>query len=381
MKSYLERRVQGMDYWFLVGLIFLVVLGLIVLQTASISLTSDGGGYQAFFNQLYLGVLPGIGLFLVTQVIPYAFWRRSAIVIYIFTLILNILVVVPALGVGEEVGATRWLEIGSFSFQPSELLKLSLILCLSIVLTKRKDKINHPTSVMILLLIILLPVGVVGLIQSNLSTGLLIGAIGGILLALSRLHLLWFGALIGVCTVLGGVLLFTQPYRLERVSNYLMVMGQDQVEMCTQETTSYWHICQNLIAIGSGQVTGVGLGEGVQKFSYVPESTNDSIFAVYAEEAGLFGVVIFFTVLIWIIYRLLVIAGNQREDDFARLVVLGVIAWFVLQNFINIGSTIGLLPVTGITLPFISQGNTSLWVLFTAFGIVGMLSRSPTRKS
>ncbi|MFB6225441.1 MAG: FtsW/RodA/SpoVE family cell cycle protein, partial [Candidatus Paceibacteria bacterium] len=196
----------------------------------------------------------------------------------------------------------------------------------------------------------------------------------------SRLHILWILSLgLGV-VLLAGVLIAITSYRIDRVQTYLDFVSKNQAELCSSESNkeNRYHRCQNLIAVGSGGVTGVGLGQGVQKFNYVPKATNDSIFAVYAEETGFVGVSIFLGIIIWIIYRALVIAGTHRSDDFARLVILGIISWFVLQIFINIGSTIGLLPITGVTLPFVSQGSTSLIVLFVAFGIIANISKTPS---
>jgi len=370
-------RMQQIDFWFLIFLVTLVGLGLMILHTASISLNDSATSKElpAFFKQLYIGIIPGILLFFIVQALPYRIWKPGGCVIYGLAFILNLLVLHPALGLSDG-GATRWLGFELFSFQPSELFKLGLILCLSFVLAKRKDNINSPASVIRFLLLIGIPVGIVALVQSNMSTAALIAGIGGSLLLVSRLHLLWLGSFVLFVLLAGGVGMALQDYRMERVTEHAQLVTGDQVQTCAENTQQYWHLCQNLIAVGSGGITGVGLGEGVQKFNYVPKSANDSIFAIYAEEMGLVGVTFFFLLMLGIVYRGLVIAGKQRDDDFARLVVLGIIAWLVLQMFINVGSTVGLLPVTGITLPFVSQGNTSLWVLFIAVGIIASISKS-----
>lgn len=379
------HNLSKIDYWFLVSFMLLVLLGAGILQTASISdpqeIIQGGGMYDDFFQQLYKGILPGLFFFFIVQFIPYRVWRKYSIGLYVLVVLINLAVIVPALGI-TELGATRWIEIGGFSFQPSEPLKLVLILYLSMLLAQHKQTINSPGSVVLFLLVILIPFVIVGGLQSNLSTAFLLAMIGGALLFISRLHLAWIGGLIGIGIVLGGGFIALESYRMERVTTFVRFLTQNQAELCQEnQRGNVYHRCQNLIAVGSGGVTGVGIGQGVQKFNYVPKATNDSIFAVYAEETGFVGVSLFLGIILWIIYRALVIAGAHRSDDFARLVILGIVAWFILQIFINIGSTIGILPITGVTLPFVSQGNTSLWVLFVAFGIIASISKTDHSRS
>jgi cell division protein FtsW len=367
MKIKSNQFLQGIDPTILISFGILILFGLVILQTASsvVSFLEYKDPYHYFLQQLIKGVIPGILLFVVFAKIPYQWLRKVTFIGFLITIGINCLVFIPSFATTVN-GATRWVQIGGFSFQPSELLKLALLLYLAMLLTKFKKTINIPSALLFVLGVIALSVGLVIKGQSNLSTGILLTAISGSMLFQSSLKLKYLGilAIIGVV----GALLFIrlEPYRWERTVIYLQGQEQDKKD-------KGWQIDQSLIAVGSGGVLGVGWSQSRQKFLYLPEAKTDSIFAIFGEEAGFIGILLLLSVFAITIFRIVWLSVHIK-DDFARYILIGAATWLSLQIFFNIGATIKLIPVTGVTLPFISYGSTSILILCVLFGIIANIS-------
>ncbi len=358
----------GIDSTFLIAFSVLVIGGLVILQTASsvASFNETGNHYHYFTNQLVRGVLPGVILFMTLSSIPYQVWKKLSLLIIGGALVVNALVLVPGIGL-ELKGASRWLDLGPIAFQPSELLKLALILYLAMILSKLGPKINTWGALVSVLVVLSLTVGIVAVIQSDLSTALVLLVIAASMLFQSQIGLskILILALVGVIAGIGFIAM--EPYRLARVQTF--VQGGEENSL-----GQGYHVQQNLIAVGSGGVSGVGWNQSRQKFNYVPETTADSVFAIFAEESGLVGIVLLTILYLVISVRLIQISG-RLPDSYGQFIIIGVVTWFVFQSFLNIGSTMKLIPLTGMTLPFISYGSSSLWVLFAGFGIVANVTK------
>jgi cell division protein FtsW len=367
MKTKSNQFLQGIDPIILISFGILILLGLVILQTASsvISFLEYKDPYYYFVQQLIRGVIPGIILFVIFAKFPYQWLRKLTLIGFLITLGINCLVFIPSFATVIN-GATRWVQIGGFSFQPSELLKLALLLYLAILLTQFKHTINAPSKLFFVLGVIVLSVGLVVKGQSNLSTGILLTAISGSMLFQSSLKLKYLGILVIIGII--GALLFIrlEPYRWGRAITYLEGQEQDKLGKGYQ-------IDQSLIAVGSGGVLGLGWSQSRQKFLYVPEAKTDSIFAIFGEEAGLIGITILMSIFAVTIFRIIWLSVNVK-DDFARYILIGAATWLSLQIFFNIGATIKLIPVTGVTLPFISYGSTSILILCVLFGIIANIS-------
>ncbi|MDD5397219.1 MAG: putative lipid II flippase FtsW [Candidatus Moranbacteria bacterium] len=346
----------------------LLAFGLVMIASAGViySETRFADAYYFFKHQLFFGVLPGIVVLYVFAKIDYHFWKKVAVPMFFASVVFLILVFVP--GVGSKVyGASRWLQLGPFSFQPSEMAKLSMIIYLAAWLESRgtqriKDIFEG-----------LLPfLGIMGLIAFLIMKQPDTGTLGVIVLTSfaiffvsgARLQHLFSMGLMGAMAL--WILVKVEPYRFNRILAFLDP-GADPQGIGYQ-------INQALLAVGSGGFLGVGLGHSRQKFNYLPEPVGDSIFAVIGEELGLIGGVVLVLLFVTFAIRGIKIAKNS-PDMFGRLVATGITMWVILQAFINISANIALVPLTGIPLPFISYGGTSLVFLMAAVGILLNISQ------
>jgi cell division protein FtsW len=271
--------------------------------------------------------------------------------------------------VNPQYPAHRWVRFGSLSFQSVELLKFALLIWLAGFLAERvsRQEINITDKTLKPLLIAMGVIGVVVAgVQSDLgSTGVIVLMLGTLafVAGLPFKRILLIGGVVAIGLILA---ISATPYRRDRLTTYLHPEANCQ--------TTGWQACQALIAVGSGGMIGLGLGRSVQANGYLPEAANDSIFAIYAEVFGFIGVVILLGIYVALFGRLKSIA-ERAPDDFSRFVVLGVLSWLSIQALINIGAMIGLLPLKGITLPFISYGGTSVVFVAAAVGLVFQISR------
>lgn len=359
---------KSVDKTLLSIVLTLLTFGLVMIASAGViySETRYGDSYFFFKHQLFYGVLPGLLSLWMFSRIDYHFWRKIAVPFFFVSVIFLILVFVP--GIGSRVyGASRWLQLGPFSFQPSEMAKLSIIIYLAAWLESRGS--HRIKDVFEGLLPFMGIMGLIGfLIMKQPDTGTL-----GVIILSSMAVFFVSGAKIKHLFSLAGlgalglwVLIKIEPYRFNRILAFLDP-GADPQGIGYQ-------INQALLAVGSGGFWGVGLGHSRQKFNYLPEPVGDSIFAVIGEEIGLIGATILVVLFVALAFRGIKIAKNA-PDMFGRLVAIGITMWIVLQAFINISANIALVPLTGIPLPFISYGGTSLLFLMSAIGILLNISK------
>lgn len=344
----------------------LLVFGLVMLSSAGIAISQRfGDPYYFFKHQLFYGVLPGLALMYFVQKIDYRFWKKFAFMFFVANLLLLVLVFIPGFGLRFQ-GASRWISLGWFSFQPSEMLKLSIILYLAAWLESRREKGADFFEGFLPFLAIVGTVGYLIIKQPDMGT---LGVI--VLIAMSIYFM--FGAKFGhLAAMLGlGTLAFTALVKFEsyRMSRLLVFLHPE-----LDPRGIGYQINQALLAIGSGGIFGLGLGHSRQKFNYLPEPVGDSIFAIIAEEIGLIGAAALVILFVVFAMRGLKIAKNA-PDVFGRLVAVGITSWIIFQSLINISAISGLIPLTGVTLPFISYGGTSLVFSMVAVGILLNISR------
>ena len=345
----------------------LVVFGLIMIASAGVAYSRIRFGDSYFFlkRQILYGVLPGLALLFITQKINYNFWKKISFPLFISSLILLVLVFVPDMGI-RSYGASRWLSLGPFSFQPSEMMKLSIILYLSAWLENREKEIKDFFEGFIPFIAIVSVVSFLLIKQPDMGTlGIIIFiSMSVYFISGARInHILLMGA--GGFVALFALIKF-ESYRMNR----LLVFLHPELD----PRGIGYQINQAMLAIGSGGIFGVGLGHSLQKFNYLPEPVNDSIFAIIGEELGLVGSIFLLSLFVAFAMRGLRIAKNA-PDRFSRLIATGITSWIIFQAFINIAAISGLIPLTGIPLPFISYGGTSLVFLMVAVGILLNISK------
>jgi cell division protein FtsW len=358
------------DKSLMITIFALVILGLIMIFSAGVALSLNNFGepYYYFYHQLFSGIIPGLILWIIVQNIDYRKWEKWAIPLFLATIILLVLVFIPGIGQIHK-GASRWIILGSTSFQPTELAKLSIILYLSSWLTKRQNKIGNFMEVFLPFLAILCFMSFLIFEQPDVGTLGMIAIISVVIyfLASGKLShlfsLLIFGA--------GALFLMIKlaPYRMSR----LLVFLNPEID---PQGIGY-QINQALIAIGSGGFWGIGLGHGRQKFLYLPEPIGDSIYAIICEELGFLGGLLIISLFVMIGWRGFRIA-KRAPDLFGRLVAGGITTWLTFQAFINIAAITSLIPLTGIPLPFVSYGSSALIFSLAASGILLNISKKTT---
>ena len=356
------------DYWLLILGSLLLGIGLVVVYSISPALAASQKTSQSYFviKQL-VDVALGLLTFLIASSIPLRRWKHLAKPLVIAAIVGSLVVMVTPINAAYP--AHRWIRLGSFSFQIAELIKLGLLVGLASFLSAqwRAGKLADSKKTLYPLLVLLLVLGVfVAKLQSDLgSMGVMVIMMGAMAFTvgvpLKKI------ALIGSAVLLLLVLsVSSSAYRRQRLATFLHPQSNCQ--------SSGYQACQALISVGSGGVAGLGLGYSVQAYGYLPEASNDSIFAIIAEKLGFVGTVAVLVIYGIFITRLKRIA-EHTADQFYRLLVVGVMAWFSIQMLINVCAMIGLLPLKGITLPLISQGGTSLIFLTAALGLVSHISR------
>jgi cell division protein FtsW len=356
------------DYWLLILSATLLAIGLIVVYAISPALTAAnhvGNNYYVGKQLLAIGL--SVIAFFVTARVPLKWWRQAWKPLLIVAAVATILALI--IPVNPAYPAHRWVRLGSLSFQSVELVKFALMIWLAAFLAARlkQGAIANTQLTLKPILIALLVIGVVVTgVQSDLgSTGVMVAMIAtmGFVAGLPMRRILLIGGVIMIGLVLA---ISATPYRRERLTSFLHPEAHCQ--------SSGYQACQALIAVGSGGMIGLGLGSSVQAYGYLPEAANDSIFAIYAEKFGFVGSMVLLAVFVAFFARLKSIA-ERLDDDFTRLLVVGVLAWLSVQTLVNVGAMIGLLPLKGITLPFISYGGTSVVFVAAAVGLVFQASQ------
>ncbi len=375
----LPTRRHRPDKVLLLFICILLLLGLVIIYSISPALiarlgdnTTDQNIY--LYRQLLFLAAGGVA-FAITTLVPANFWAKYKGKLLVGGIILCALPFVfqaTSLAICAN-GACRWLNLGFTSFQPAEALKLALIIYLAGFLAARisQDKLDdwHQTLIPVGIILLLICAIVIGL-QKDLGTGITIVAIVMVMLFVAGINSRMLLISLGVCLAVGVAFTITSPHRMERILTFL------QSESSESDEESY-QITQALIAIGSGGLTGAGIGQGIQAYGYLPEAANDSIFAVLAEKFGFLGTIAVLLIFAGLFVRILGIM-DRTANLYYRLIVAGVFGWIFSHAAVNIGAMLGVFPLTGITLPFVSFGGTSLVFMLGALGLVYQISRYTT---
>ena len=355
----------------LVGSVVAALTGLGLVMTFSASFVSstaqDGDPFGVVARQAVWCAIGGVVLVAVARV-DHRRWRRVAAPLAALTLVASIAVLVP--GIGTEVnGARRWFDLGPVSIQPSEVAKLALPLYCAAAVAHRWDAVRRgdiralllPSVPMMGLLAFFVVLG------PDLETAFLVAAGGVVVLWVAGLPLRVLGAVGGGLAAVGAAAVTAEPYRRARIAAWF--------DPAAYGDTFGYQTLQGFIALGSGGWGGVGLGQGRGKWLYVPNAHTDFIFAIIGEELGLAG-----ALAVLALFALLAVAGvrtaRRAPDPFGRLLAAGITGWLVLQAFVNVGSVVGLLPVTGVTLPLVSFGGSSLVITMAGAGILIAIARA-----
>ena len=362
-----RKRLKPADGTLALILALLIMCGLLTLFSATYYKAIDKGDALLEVKKQLIGVGLGGFLMFLTSRIPYRFWQRPRVVILALTgsFALLVLVLIPGIGVYVN-GSRRWLNAAGMSFQPSELAKIASVLYLASTLSFRLKQVERLWTGILPLLAVPAAMFLLILQQPNLSTAgsIMIVAVLMMLLAGARWKHLSLMGLAGLAV--GFAYAWVEPYRRERLLSFRNPFAQMSDEG--------YQLSQSLIAIGSGGLFGRGLGQGRQKFSYLPYPESDFIFAIIGEDFGLFGCCV--VILLFVAFA---IAGMRIalncQDRYGCLLAAGITAMISVQAFINIGVVVGILPTTGLPLPFFSAGGTSISLLMAAVGILFNISR------
>lgn len=362
-----KARLKPADGTLALILALLMMCGLLTLFSATYYKAVDQGDALLEVKKQLIGVGLGAFLMFLTSRIPYSFWQKPRVVMLALTgsFALLVLVLIPGIGVYVN-GSRRWLNIAGLSFQPSELAKIASVMYLASTLSFRLKQVERLWTGILPLLVIPAAMFLLILQQPNLSTAgsIMIVAILMMMLAGAKWKHL---SLMGVAGLaVGFAYAWVEPYRRERLLSFRNPFAQMSDEG--------YQLSQSLIAIGSGGLFGRGLGQGRQKFSYLPYPESDFIFAIIGEDFGLFGCCV--VILLFVAFA---VAGMRIalncQDRYGCLLAAGITAMISVQAFINIGVVVGILPTTGLPLPFFSAGGTSISLLMAAVGILFNISR------
>lgn len=348
----------------LVGVaVVLVLMGLIMVYDASVvhAYKDFGDKYYYVRNQSMWVGLGFLCLFFFSK-FKYSFLKFLALPMFVVSLLMLLAVHIPGLGV-DAGGAHRWLNLGFVAIQPAEIVKLTTIIFFATLFAKKIRLSPFWLTVVGI-------TAVLGILQKDLGSAIVffLTMVGFYVVSGAPLKPFVYGA--PVAAVISFLLVIFYPHRIARVKAFLDPFGD------TQANT--YHIAQVLIALGSGGLTGLGIGQSRQKFEYIPEVTTDSIFAIVGEELGFLGSVFLIGLLSFLVYRGFKIA-ERTDDYFGKLLAYGLTMWLGIQTIVNLGAMVSLIPLTGVPLPFISYGGSALLVNLVAVGILANISKSAKR--
>ncbi|MFZ3301279.1 MAG: putative lipid II flippase FtsW [Microgenomates group bacterium] len=353
------------DKSLLYSILTLVTIGLVFIADISAPQALNFFGDKFYFlKQQVVWAIVGITAMIVVSNINYNFWKKLAVPIFFVTVLLLVAVLIPGISL-KALGARRWISIGSINFQPSEVVKLALALYLAKV---ADSNIKKPLA-------FFLPLALVcGLImlQPDLGTTLVVGFIGIVQIFVAGVPIVYFLGSLAAGIVGVIILIISSPYRRDRLMTFLQV-GADPLG-------KEYHIRQILLAIGSGGLFGLGIGQSKQKYLFLPEASTDSIFAAIAEELGFLGSLVLILLFAFFLYKAFKVVASA-PDQFSKILSLGIVAWIGGQIILNISAMTALTPLTGIPLPFFSYGGTSLSMILASCGILLNISRYANTKT
>ena len=342
--------------------------GLVMLYSSSSYTSASKYGDSAHYLKLQVrNMLIGMVPMIIFTFVDYHFWKKLAVPIYFCAFVLCVLVFVPGLGDSSN-GSTRWLKLGPISFQPSEIAKLAVIIFLAVLLERIPRTIGTWKGLFKTFLFLLPVVGIIA--TQNLSTAVIVLAIAVCMIFVASPKYLQVSGVGIVGVAFLAVFLVTAGYRSSRIDAWLNPETAD----------NGYQILQGLYAVGSGGLFGKGLGASIQKMGNVPEAQNDMIFTIICEELGLFGAICVILMYVLLLWRMMYIATNAA-DMYGALLVSGIMAHIGIQVVLNIAVATNSMPNTGVTLPFISYGGTSILFLMMEIGLVLSVSRGIRLKS
>ena len=355
------------DLWLFVTVIILMAIGICMVFSSSYIMAYKwyGDSYYFLKRQLIYAII-ALAVFFIAIYTDYHYYKKITLPILILSIGLLSMVYIPSFG-RTAGGASRWVKIGFFSFQPSEIAKFALILYMAESLTRKQLKdiktfvrgVLPPLIIMFVMFLLILN-------EPDFSTSLIILGISFIMLFIGGTRIIQLYALIVAAIPLGILILSREEYRRTRLLSFL--------DPWKDPLDSGFHIIQSLLALGSGGVFGIGLAESKQKYFYLPDQHTDFIFSIIGEELGFIGtvvIIILFTIFLWRGFRI----ALDSSDQFGTLLAAGITSMIVFQSIINIGVVTKMIPTTGITLPFISYGGSSLIVNMFCAGILLNISR------
>lgn len=370
-KSPLIGRQRGVDGAMVVTLMLLLMAGLLTLFSATYYIAQDKGDALGEVKEQLIGIGVGLAALIATSRVPYAFWKKPWVILTGLgaSAVLLVLVLIPGVGVYLN-GSRRWLNIAGMSLQPSELCKFAVVAFLATALSNSGDSVRFLFKGIVPLMVIPIFFFLLILEQPNLSTAMSILMVSGVMILMAGAkwkHL----SLMGIMGVAAGLFYaWSEPYRRERLLSF-----RDPFAKMSDEG---YQLAQSLIAFGSGGLFGMGLGRGRQKYAYLPYPESDFIFAIVGEDFGLFGCLVVITLFVVFMFVGMRIAVTCK-DKFGCLLAAGITSMIAIQAFLNMGVVVGLLPTTGLPLPFFSKGGTSISIMMAAVGIVLNISRSGER--
>jgi cell division protein FtsW len=366
-----RKRSAGPDYLLIIVIFALIIFGLVMVYAASAYTAEKTYGVSSyFFKKQFVAFIVGIVMWLIFSKIDYNFWKKNAFILLIITIILLVAVFIPGIGINAS-GASRWLDVGFTQIQPAEIAKLFFIIYLSAWLSKKGEGIRDFKGGFVPFVSILAIISLLIIKQPDMGTMSIIVIVSSIMFIVAGAS--WAHIITGMGLGLSFlfILIKSAPYRFQRLMTFL--------NPTSDSLGASYHINQSLIAIGTGGLFGLGFGQSKQKLFYLPEAQTDSIFAIITEELGFLRAMLVILVFVFIAYRGLKIAKNA-PDDFSRLLAVGITSWIIVQAFLNLSAMLGLVPLTGIPLPFVSYGGTSLVVLLMAVGILTNISKQANRQ-
>ncbi len=363
---------RKIDRVFFITVIVLIVVGFLMFFSASLGLlTRDGMSLSSvIFNQIFLGLFLGSIAMAITSNVHYLNHRKYAFYLFVFSLILTALVFTP-LGM-QHGGARRWLLLAGISFQPAEFLKFGFVVYFAAWLASVKNKVTTFKFGILPMIIMLGLCGLVLINQPDTGTFLVIFITAMSMFFVAGANWKQILSVIGASLVGFAGLIYMKPYILQRFMTF--------INPSADSLGAGYQVKQSLIAVGSGQWFGRGFGKSIQKFNFLPEPIGDSVFAVTAEEWGFIGSIFLIALFVLFTYRGLKIA-SVAENSFGRLLAVGIVILIVSQSFINIASMLGIFPLTGMPLLFVSHGGTALLFTLLEVGIVFNISKYKISKS
>lgn len=340
----------------------LLVLGLLAVSSASapLALRIFSDPYNFARQQIVWSVIGIVALFISAN-IHYSYWRRAAFAVAIVAVVLLFLVLIPGLG-SSFLGARRWLYLGPVGLQPSEFAKFAVVVLMARLIV---DKYPYSWG-----LGAVFGFSALIMLQPDLGTTLVIAGVGVAQLFIGGMPAVWFLGTVAFGAIAAAFMVLTSGYRRARLMTFL--------ESSTDPLGASYHMRQILIALGSGGLFGLGLGQSRQKHLFLPETATDSVFAIIAEENGFFGALLVILLLTLFLLRIFKIAKNA-PDEFSKLLATGIGVWLSLQTFLNLSSVVAITPITGIPLPFFSYGGSSLVMILFSVGIILNISRGEAK--